>query len=348
LVSAYPDPYLSFVIAARNDTYAGGMLRRLQVCIDTFLHQAERCALPSELILVDWNPPSGRPLESALRWRSDRRWCTVRIITVPPGVHATQRFARILPILIHRARNVGIRRARGRFVLPTSADILCSDELIAEFARRQLDDCALYRAARHDVPVAALDIDDHDARLQYCHDHVATVHGRTGSYQIAGVPLLFTNGAGDFTVLSKELYVRLHGIPEESRYHSMHFDSVFCYMAYAACGKEIVFSDPCRIYHVDHGTASWRAEPRLIERIAAALPIGARRARRLARKVRTRWPPRSRMDKRGMPYLNLRTPSGRGEFEGLVREIVGRGGAFVYNDADWGLGDHALDEHAIE
>jgi len=49
-----------------------------------------------------------------------------------------------------------------------------------------------------------------------------------------------------------------------------------------------------------------------------------------------------------MPYLNLRTPSGRSEFEGLVREIVGRGGTFVYNDADWGLGDHALEEHVIQ
>ena len=347
-MNAYPDPYFSFVIAARNDAYAGGMLGRLQVCVDTFLHQAERFALASELILVDWNPPGGRPLEPALRWPGGRTWCSIRIITVPPDVHATQRFAGILPILIHRARNVGIRRARGRFVLPTSADILCSDELIAELARRQLDDDAMYRAPRHDVPVATLDIEDHDARLQYCRDHVEVVHERTGSYRIPGVPFLFTNGAGDFTLLSKELYVRLHGIPEERQYHSMHLDSIFCHMVYAACGKEIVFADPCRVYHVDHGTASWRPEPRLIERIAASLPIGARRAKRLARRVRARWPPRSRMDRRGVPYINLRTPSGRQEFEGVIRDVVEQRGAFRYNDADWGLGSYTFDERTID
>ena len=59
------DPYLSFVIAARNDNYAGGMLRRLQVCIDTFLHQAETFELPSELILVDWNSPPNAGLGEA-------------------------------------------------------------------------------------------------------------------------------------------------------------------------------------------------------------------------------------------------------------------------------------------
>jgi hypothetical protein len=345
--SAGTDPYLSFVIAARNDDYAGGMLRRLQVCIDTFLHQAETFELPSELILVDWNSPPDEGLASAVRWPRSTRWCSVRVITVPPAVHATQRFSDRLPILIHRARNVGIRRARGQFVLPTSADILCSDELIDMIAASHLEACALYRIARHDVPLAALDIADYDARLQFCRDHVQVVHERRGSYCVAGAPALFTNAAGDFTLLSRELYCRLRGVPEEREYHSMHWDSIFCFMAYAACGKEIIFTDPCRIYHVDHGTPSWRARPRLVERVAARLPIGTRRAKRLAKRVRAQWPPRSSMDERGVPYLNLKKPADRAEFESRVRRIVGARGSFVYNDADWGLGDHDLPEQSI-
>ena len=341
------DPYLSFVIAARNDNYAGGMLRRLQVCIDTFLHQAETFELPSELILVDWNSPPDAGLGDAVQWRTLTRWCSVRVITVPPAVHATQRFGDRLPILIHRARNVGIRRARGQFVLPTSADILCSDELIETIAARQLEACALYRIARHDVPFATLDIDNHDVRLQSCRDHVQVVHERRASYIVAGVPALFTNGAGDFTLLSRQLYGRLRGVPEEREYHSMHWDSIFCFMAYAACGREIVFNEPCRIYHVDHGTPSWRGSPRFIERVARRLPIGARRAKRLTKKIRARWPPRSSMDERGVPYLNLKKASDRAEFETLVRRIVDASGSFVYNDVNWGLGDHDLPERAI-
>jgi len=341
------DPYLSFVIAARNDNYAGGMLRRLQVCIDTFLHQAEMFKLPSELILVDWNSPPGAALHQALRWPTGDRWSQIRVITVPAAVHATQRFADRLPILIHRARNVGIRRARGRFVLPTSADILCSDELTQTIAASQLEIDALYRIARHDVPQAALDIDDHEARLRFCRDHVQAVHERRGSYILAGAPALFTNGAGDFTLLSRTLYWQLRGVPEEREYHSMHWDSIFCFMAYAACGKELVFTDPCRIYHVDHGMPSWRARPRLIERVAARLPIGARRAKRLAKQIRGRWPPRSSMDERGVPYLNLKKPSDRAHFDSLVHRIVDAKGSFLYNDPNWGLGDHELPEQVI-
>ena len=61
------------------------------------------------------------------------------------------------PILIDRARNVGIRRARGEFILPTSPDILLSDELAEWFGKRQMGSGQMYRLARHDVPVKALD-----------------------------------------------------------------------------------------------------------------------------------------------------------------------------------------------
>src|SRR5262245_14430203 len=115
----YSDPpYLSVVMASRNDGYAGGMLRRLQVSITALIEQLERFGVPSELVLVDWNPPSGKDLWQAIEWPCTTGRCTVRVITVPPQVHATLPFAVQLPILIHRARNVGVRRARGEFVLP--------------------------------------------------------------------------------------------------------------------------------------------------------------------------------------------------------------------------------------
>jgi hypothetical protein len=346
-MSASAAPYISFIIAARNDQYAGGIVRRLQVCVDTFVHQAEALGLPAELIIVDWNPPPDKDLARAVRWPTRRQSCSIRIITVPPHIHARQPFADSLPILIHRARNVGIRRALGQFVLPTSADILLSDELAAEIALRQLDACALYRIARHDVPIAALDVGSHEARLEYCRANVLQLHDGTSSYRIPGAPSLFTNAAGDFTLLSRELYFRLRGVPQEREYHSMHWDSVFCYMAYAACGKEIVFSDPCRIYHVDHGTASWKPKARIIEKLAARLPLGARRSKRLVKAVRARWPPRSRMDRLGVPYLNLMVPPGREQFEKLILNVVEGRGAFLYNEAQWGLGDETLEEQIV-
>jgi hypothetical protein len=342
-----PPPYLSVVLASRNDDYAGGMLKRLQVSIDAFLEQMERHALPSELIVIDWNPPPGRTLWDALAWPSTLSACTIRVITVPPAAHARLPFADRLPILIHRARNVGVRRARGAFVLPTSPDILLSDELVEEINRRQLDPKAVYRIARHDVPEAALDVAAHDDRLAYCRDHVTVVHDRQPSYRVPGLPQLFTNGAGDFTLLSRDSYVALRGIPEEREYHSMHFDSVFCFMAHAAGLPEVVFEEPCRIYHVDHGVPSWRLQASWLERLAQRLPLQKKRSKRLVKWARRVSPPRSGMDRRGVPYLDMSTPAGRAEYEQRISAIVAAAGAFHYNPPDWGLGGETLSERVI-
>ena len=346
-MTASADPYLSLIIAARNDSYAGGMLRRLQVCIDSVVHQLEAAALRSELILVDWNPAPDRSLGAALNWPAAARSCTIRLITVSPAVHAKQRFGDRLPIIIHLARNVGVRRARGVFVLPTSADILFSDELVATFAMRQLDPAAVYRIVRHDVPEAVLALDLHDDRIRYCHEHVMEVQGDQRSYRIPGAPPLFTNAAGDFTLMSRDMYMRLRGIPEEHEFHSMHLDSVFCYQAHAAGATQQVFMDPCRMYHVDHGVPSWRRRPGLLERLAARLPLKPKTSKKLVKHIRKISPPRSPIDRLGVPYLTKSTPAGKAHYEGLIRRILEARGEFFYNPADWGLGNEVLDEEVI-
>jgi hypothetical protein len=339
-------PYLSVVIASRNDAYAGGMLRRLQVSINAFVAQMERFDLPSELVLVDWNPPAGKELWQALQWPATTHRCTIRVITVPPQVHATFPFADRLPILIHRARNVGIRRARGEFILPTSPDILLSDELARWLARRQLDPARMYRVVRRDVPEKALDIQSHEKRLKYCRTNVRQAHSRDTSYRIEGLPHLFTNAAGDFTLLSRDMYLRLCGIPEERAFHSMHFDSVFCFMAHAAGARETELLYPLRIYHVDHGAPSWRATASRLEQVVSRFPAG-RMSSRLVSLVRRVVPQKSTINRLGIPCLDFSTHAGQRQYEELIRSLVERPDSFRYNDDNWGLGDHALEERTL-
>ena len=54
-------PYLSIVIASRNDEHGGNALPRMQVALNGLLDQLERYRIESELILVDWNPPTDKP-----------------------------------------------------------------------------------------------------------------------------------------------------------------------------------------------------------------------------------------------------------------------------------------------
>jgi hypothetical protein len=145
-------PYLSVVVTARNDDHGGRLLHRMQLFVENVIGQCNRHDIDAELILVEWNPPSERPrLSELLRWPEQNRRCRVRVIEVPNDVHRTLRHSERLPLFQMIAKNVGIRRASGDFVLATNVDVLLSDELAAFIATRSLESGVLYRVDRYDV-----------------------------------------------------------------------------------------------------------------------------------------------------------------------------------------------------
>src|ERR1039457_4630914 len=178
-------PYLSVVVTARNDDHGGNLLRRMQVFVDAWINQAKRHNLSSELIVVEWNPPAGRQrLAEALRWPGDTGPCDVRILEVPPAVHARYRHAAALPLYQMIAKNVGIRRARGEFILATNIDILFSDELVQFLASRRLEKGRMYRLDRYDVPSDVPVDATLDEQLAYCRSHSIRIFAREGNYPL--------------------------------------------------------------------------------------------------------------------------------------------------------------------
>ena len=178
-------PYLSVVATARNDNHGGDLLPRMQLFINGLAAQCERHRLETELILVEWNPPADRPrLVDVLDW-PDTQWCSMRIVEVPHELHATLEHSDRLPLFQMIAKNVGIRRARGEFVLATNVDILFPDELMAELARRDLQHDRFYRVDRHDV---AIDPDPDlpiEETLRLCSENVVRICARTGSTDVS-------------------------------------------------------------------------------------------------------------------------------------------------------------------
>jgi hypothetical protein len=76
------------------------------------------------------------------------------------------------------AKNIGLRRARGQWLLITNADILLGDELYAFIAQRTLDTRSFYRIDRHDlkqhahVPRNAV---QKGRGQEFCIEHTASV-----------------------------------------------------------------------------------------------------------------------------------------------------------------------------
>src|ERR1019366_901891 len=78
-----PAPYISVVVAARNDDHGGNMIGRMQAFIDSWICQAKQYSLSSEIIVVEWNPPVDRArLMDELRWPPEMGACEVRFIEV--------------------------------------------------------------------------------------------------------------------------------------------------------------------------------------------------------------------------------------------------------------------------
>ena len=146
------EPYLSIIATSRNDDHGGSMLQRMQAFVEGLCGQAERWGLDAELILVEWNPPSDRPpLAEALTWPKKRGRLSIRIITVPFEAHMALVHGDKMGLYQMIAKNVGARRAKGKFLLFTNVDILFNDELIQNLVRENLAPKILYRIDRTDV-----------------------------------------------------------------------------------------------------------------------------------------------------------------------------------------------------
>ncbi len=188
-------PYISVVVAARNDDHGGNMLRRMQAFINAWIGQATEYHLPSEIIIVEWNPPAGRPkLIDALEWPTDTGPCEVRFLEVSSELHRQFKHADAIPLHQMIAKNAGIRRARGEFVLATNLDIVLSAEVMRFMADRRLEKRKMYRMDRTDVasnvPIRA----SFDQLVQFCENHMVKVFTSEGGFDIGLDGLLSLEG----------------------------------------------------------------------------------------------------------------------------------------------------------
>eukprot|EP00929_Paragymnodinium_shiwhaense_P042090 TRINITY_DN21844_c0_g1_i4.p1 TRINITY_DN21844_c0_g1~~TRINITY_DN21844_c0_g1_i4.p1 ORF type:complete len:1301 (+),score=168.75 TRINITY_DN21844_c0_g1_i4:101-4003(+) len=295
-------PYLSFVIPARNDDFGGDQAGRLRVHLQVLLSQMQQYNLPVEVLLVEWNPPADKPpLETLLPtriragWpqaspRGDSPWtCNVRVVTVPREVHAALNYW--LPFAEYCAKNVGIRRARGRFVLVWNLDDLLSPALARFFGLRSLRDDSFYSAGlRFDpVPPAAYAADEQqtaadmllaaearsldDALVAYT-DYSYAINNRPenaenlkvfkhvcteGDLQNVSTGGWYEFNAGDFLLASRQAWRKMHGALEIPQH--LHVDSsVFCNLRLHRV-RPVQLLAPCYVVHQDHVRRSGELKP---------------------------------------------------------------------------------------
>ena len=225
-----PTPYTSIVVVGRNDNFSKNFLERSQNFLSQLEDNFKKVPLASfELIYVDYaGSPTDPPLREVLeipKYLKNR----VRFIEVPLSFHMELKTAlnTTIPFLEYIAKNIGIRRAKGEFIITTNPDDLLSPDLFEQIAKRQFNTGFFYRALRNDLK--------ENWTTQYTMENLHNAMGsvtairskldvkercRTFSYfdMIVSMETFDENanlcGSGDFIMLSRDLWAAVDGFNE--------------------------------------------------------------------------------------------------------------------------------------
>uniref|UniRef100_A0A7S1KWT2 Hexosyltransferase n=1 Tax=Alexandrium catenella TaxID=2925 RepID=A0A7S1KWT2_ALECA len=255
------------------------MLTRLNRMLSTATLMLHEAGLPSEIIVVEWNPPVGKaPIAEVVSGAPGTQGSVpIRVIRVPPALHMTLPHHKAHPIFEHIAENVAFRRARGRFILKTNIDNIMSPDTAIFLARQQLREDCVYRAtyAEYDVDVPEtrglegqallewlfsredlltnVNLQLGELSAQYPEDTQVCAAGRSGAApRGAGEEPrpFYWAGSGDFVLASRELVLHVRGYPQIAQNWQTD-DLIHCRLR-AAGARQVVLQPPCVTVHQNH------------------------------------------------------------------------------------------------
>ena len=141
--------YLSIVAASRNDNHGNNLDERTNLFIKSLAENCKKFQIPSELILVEWNQiPNSKTLSDRLDLISNN-YLKLKIITVSEDHHLKFPNSDRLQFFQMIAKNVGIRRASGDFILATNIDVIINQKIYEFISQKKLKKKVIYRCDRH-------------------------------------------------------------------------------------------------------------------------------------------------------------------------------------------------------
>jgi len=221
-VTSFVGPFLSIVLTGRNDEYGVDFRARFLRTLAFNVRELDACRVPFEVVFVEWAPPAGRALlidgvlETIPRLRDGRSF---RGIAVDRAYHDALSLNPRLEYLEFVAKNVGIRRAAGEYVLASNCDVFLGRAVLDVFARRALEPRVLYRAPRHDLKLA---VDASSVEWEVLEDP------RNLAYPAPVLrPPFMGGGTGDFILLDRGSWHALRGFNEIYRLARVGIDHNF-------------------------------------------------------------------------------------------------------------------------
>ena len=234
---------ISIVLTGRNDGYGGDFLSRFVRTLRFNHRQLVQRRIAHEIVFVEWAPPVDTPRLFDLVFEAipelDRDVCAW--YEVDPRYQEELSLNPRLAYLEFIAKNVGVRRARGRFVLSTNCDVFLGRTILDVLEREALRPGVVYRAPRYDI----------DLRDDQMLDWSTLEDPRVLSREPRALkPPFFAGGTGDFLLLDRESFHRLRGFNEVYRAARFGIDRNFLVKVLSSGLTIEDIGGP--VYHVTH------------------------------------------------------------------------------------------------
>lgn len=219
---------ISIVLAGRNDNYGGDFEKNLLATVSHNVNQLDKAGVDYELIFVEWNPIL---LRSLLSKKIARRFPKAQCYVVHHLVHRYICANRHIKVYEYYAKNIGVKYARGQWLLLMNPDDFLGREIIKFLAKGQFDEQILYRSGwinitdYKDVDNPTLDDNTKDDMPPYL------------------------NHSGDFVFCRRELFESIGGYREDLPFTNSHKDSTFCLTLYERIQKAHKIGN---VYHIKH------------------------------------------------------------------------------------------------
>lgn len=233
-------PYVSIVVVGRHDGFSKGFEKRAQTFLDAIGDVTDEVPLASyEIVFVDYaTPEENEPLSKVFKIPENIKR-KIRFISVPQQCHydLTVKLNTKMSFFEYIAKNIGIRRSLGEFILTTNPDNILSFDFFETISREDLNSGIVYRAIRWSMTETCkrekdeiLNITKQPGLLKFIDDIKArcpTNMQKTVWFTSTETIKREANpcGAGDFLMLSKDMWHAVNGFDEFPG--NMNVDALF-------------------------------------------------------------------------------------------------------------------------
>lgn len=240
-----PAPLVSIVLTGRNDEYGNDFRTRFLRTLAFNHRELAQRGVSFEVVFVEWAPAPDHPLLIDIVLDTLPAVCNNQAFR---GIEVDRRYQDALSLnprleyLEFLAKNVGIRRAAGEYVLATNCDVFFGRRVLEVLEQGALEPRVLYRAARHDLKMT---VDTSRVDWTLLEDPL----NLEGPPHVLKPPLM-GGGTGDFMLLDRSSFQALGGFNEVYRVARIGIDQNFVVKALSAGLSVRDIGGP--VYHINH------------------------------------------------------------------------------------------------